>query len=76
VGLLVLSLVFILTVAVGVALAKGVLTLVLHVVTARELPAVDALRIVVFVGVLIAFWSLAPAVVEGPAASAVAALLR
>jgi hypothetical protein len=67
VGLLVLSVVLLFTTALGIALAKGVLEVVLHLVTERRVPALDAFRVAVFVGALIVFWSLAPAITESPA---------
>lgn len=42
-GLLVVSVVFLLTVALGAALAKGVLTLVVHLLVERDLPATGSL---------------------------------
>ena len=75
-GLLVLSLVLLLTIALGIALSKGVLNLILHLLTEQRVPAVDAFRVAVFVGALIAFWSLAPAIVESPAASGLNAFMR
>jgi hypothetical protein len=76
VGLLVISVVFLFTTALGIALAKGVLNVVLHLVTEQRVPAVDAFRMAVFVGALIAFWSMAPAIVETPAASGLNAFMR
>ncbi|HET9358755.1 MAG TPA: hypothetical protein VFO58_03350 [Vicinamibacterales bacterium] len=75
-GLLVLSLVLLLTIALGIALAKGVLNLILHLLTEQRVPAVDAFRVAVFVGALIVFWSLAPAIAESPAASGLNAFMR
>ena len=74
-GVVVLSLVFVLTVALGAALAKGILTLVLHLVVDGSLPATSSVRIAAFLGALLAFWSLAPAIVESPA-STLMALVR
>jgi len=76
VGLLVLSLVFLLTLALGAALARVVLAALLHIVTTGELPPARAVRVAVFVGALLAFWSLAPAVAASPAASDLMTLLR
>jgi hypothetical protein len=76
VGLLTISVVLLLTIALGIALAKGVLNVVLHLVTEQSMPAVDAFRVAVFVGALITFWSLAPAIVESPAASGLNAFMR
>jgi hypothetical protein len=76
VGLLVLSVVFLLAIALGIALAKGVLNLVLHLVTEQHVPAVNAFRVAVFVGALIVFWSLVPAIAESPAASGLNALIH
>lgn len=75
-GLLVLSVVFLLAIALGIALAKGVLNLVLHLVTEQHVPAVNAFRVAVFVGALIVFWSLVPAIAESPAASGLNALIH
>ena len=71
-----LSLVSLMTVALGAGLAKGVLTLVLRLVIERERSWPSAVRTVTVLGALIAFWFLAPAVVESPAASALISLLR
>jgi hypothetical protein len=70
VGALVLATVFLLTLALGVALARGILSLMLRVCVTGQPPAASSLRIAAFVGALVALWSLAPAIVEGPAASA------
>jgi len=76
VGLIVLSLVFFMAVVLGALLAKGILTLVLHLIVDRELPIRIPLRTATFLGALIAFWLLGPAVVASPAASGLIALLR
>jgi hypothetical protein len=76
VGLLVLSVVLLLTISLGIAVAKGVLNVVVNLVTEQRVPAVDAFRVAVFVGALIAFWSLAPAIVESPTASSLNAFMR
>jgi hypothetical protein len=44
VGFLILAVVFLLTLAIGTALAKGVLTLVLHLAVHRPLPALAVER--------------------------------
>lgn len=75
-GLLVLSVVLLVTMALGIALAKGVLNLVLHLLTEQHVPAVDAFRVAVFVGALIVFWSLAPAIAESPPASGLNAFMH
>jgi hypothetical protein len=46
VGVLVLAIVFLLTVAVGAALAKGVLTLLLGLIVEGHLPALASIRTV------------------------------
>jgi hypothetical protein len=76
VGLLVLSTVFLLTVAFGAAVARGVLGLAVRLVVHGGLPAASSIRIAAFLGALIAFWSLAPTIVESPAASGLMALVR
>jgi hypothetical protein len=76
VGVLVLVVVFILTVAIGAALAKGILTLMLHVITEHELPVAGSIRTAAFLGALIAFWVLAPGIAHSPAASSLLALVR
>lgn len=75
-GVLILAVVFLLTVAIGAALAKGVLTLMLHLVVEGQLPTMASLRITGFLVALIAFWSLAPAIVDSPLAAVLVALVR
>jgi hypothetical protein len=77
VGVLVLITVFLLTVALGAALAKGVLTLVLRLLTDGPLPTLASFRIAGFLVALIAFWSLlAPALIDSPVAAGLLALVR
>lgn len=73
-GALVLSIVFLLTVALGAAVARGVLSLTLRLLVAGHVPvpAGASLRAAAFVGALLAFWSLAPAIVESPGAALIA----
>ena len=75
-GILVLVTVFLLTVALGAALAKGVLTLVLRLLTEGPLPTLTSFRIAGFLVALLAFWSLAPAIIDSPVAAALFALVR
>ena len=74
-GVLVLVIVFLLTVALGAALAKGVLTLVFILVDG-QLPTLASFRIAGFLVALIAFWSLAPAIIDSPVAAGLLALVR
>ena len=75
-GPVVLTLVLLATLLLGAAVARAILALVLAVVTGREgLPA-HALRVVVFLGALIVFWSLVPARAESPGTSARVILAR
>jgi hypothetical protein len=76
VGVLVLVTVFLLTVALGAALAKGVLILVLRLLTDGPLPTMASFRIAGFVVALLAFWSLAPAIIDSPVAAGLIALVR
>ena len=75
-GVLVLVTVFLLTVALGAALAKGVLTLVLRLLIDGPLPASPSVRLAGFLVALIAFWSLAPAIIDSPVAAGLFALVR
>ena len=75
-GVLVLVTVFLLTVALGAALAKGVLILVLRLLTDGPLPTMASFRIAGFVVALLAFWSLAPAIIDSPVAAGLIALVR
>ena len=75
-GALVLIIVFLLTVALGAALAKGVLTLLLHLLVEGQLPSLASLRIAGFLIALLTFWSLAPAIMDSPVAASVIALVR
>ena len=75
-GVLVLVTVFLLTVALGAALAKGVLILVLRLLTDGSLPTMASFRIAGFVVALLAFWSLAPAIIDSPVAAGLIALVR
>ena len=75
-GVLVLVTVFLLTVALGAALAKGVLILVLRLLTDGPLPTMASFRIAGFVVALLAFWSLAPAIIDSPVAEGLLALVR
>jgi hypothetical protein len=76
VGALVLAVVFLLTVVVGAALAKGILALLLHLVVEGQFPTLPSLRITGFLVAVIAFWSLAPAIVESPIAASLFAQVR
>jgi hypothetical protein len=76
VGILVLVTVFLLTVALGAALAKGVLTLILRLLTEGPSPTLASFRIAGFLVALLAFWSLAPAIIDSPVAAALFALVR
>jgi hypothetical protein len=76
VSILVLAIVFLLTVAIGAVLAKGVLTVVLRLIVAGQFPTPASLRIAGFLVALIAFWSLAPAVMDSPVAASLLALVR
>ncbi|HLG58871.1 MAG TPA: hypothetical protein VI485_26230 [Vicinamibacterales bacterium] len=64
-----------LTVAVAAGLAKGVLSLVLHLIVVDGLPAAALEKPAAFITALLFFWFLAPAVVESPAAATLLALL-
>ena len=75
-GVLVLAVVFLLTVAIGAALAKGVLTLVLRLIVDGQFPTLAPSRIAGFLVALIAFWSLAPAIMDSPVAAGLLALVR
>lgn len=75
-GVLVLITTFLLTVALGAALAKGVLVLVLRFLVEGQLPTLASLRIAGFLVALIAFWSLAPALIDSPVAAGLLALVR
>ena len=75
-GALVLAVTFLLTVALGAALARGVLTLVVHLLVDGQLPTLASLRIAGFLVALIAFWSLAPAIIDSPVAAGLLALVR
>lgn len=75
-GAIVLAVVFLLTVALGAALAKGVLAFLLHLVVEGQLPTLASFRIPGFFIALFAFWSLGPALVESPFAASLLALVR
>ena len=75
-GALVLSAVFLLTVAIGAVLAKGILSLVLHLIVDERVPAAGSFKIAGILVAVIAVWSLAPAIVESPAAAGLLALVR
>lgn len=75
-SILVLAIAFLLTVTIGAALAKGVLTLVLRLIVDGRFPTPASLRIAGFLVALIAFWSLAPAVMDSPVAASLVALVR
>ena len=75
-GALVLSVVFLLTVAIGALLAKGVLTLMLHLIVDQQLPTAASLKVAGVLAVLMAIWSLAPALVDSAAAAGLLALVR
>ena len=75
-GALVLITTFLLTVALGAALAKGVLVLVLRFLVDGQLPSLASLRVAGFLVALIAFWSLAPALIDSPVAASLLALVR
>ena len=62
--------------ALGAALAKGVLVLVLRFLVEGQLPTLPSLRIAGFLVALIAFWSLAPAIIDSPVAAGFLALVR
>ena len=72
---LVLGSVLALTVVVAAALAKGVLSLVLHLIVEGAPPVAALAKPAFFVSALIWFWFLAPALVKGPAATSLMALL-
>jgi len=76
VGVLVLITTFLLTVALGAALAKGVLVLVLRFLVDGHLPSLASIRVAGFLVALIAFWSLAPALIDSPVAASLLALVR
>jgi hypothetical protein len=76
VGAIILAVVFLVTVAIGAALAKAVLALLLHLVVEGQFPTLASLRITSFFVALIAFWSLGPALVESPVAASLLALVR
>ena len=63
--LLVLGVVLIAAVAIGAALAKGVLSLALHLLIERSQPARGTFRAPAFLRALINLWSVALAVVGG-----------
>jgi hypothetical protein len=63
-------------VALGAALAKGVLVLVLRLLVAEQLPTLASFRIAGFLVALITFWSLAPAIIDSPVAAGLLALVR
>jgi hypothetical protein len=75
-GALVLITTFLLTVALGAALAKGILTLVLRLLTEGQLPTLASFRIAGFLVALLAFWLLAPAIIDNPVAAGLLALVR
>ena len=75
-SILVLAVVFLLTVAIGAALAKVVLTVVLRLIVDGQIPTPASLRIAGFLVALITFWSLAPAVVDSPVTASLLALVR
>ena len=75
-SVLVLVTVFLLTVALGAALAKGVLILVLRFLIDPQLPTLASFRIAGFLVALIAFWSMAPAIIDSPVAEGLLALVR
>jgi hypothetical protein len=72
VEVVVLVTVLALTVAVAAGLAKGVLSLVLHLIAADGLPAAALAKPAAFITALLFFWF---AVVESPAAATLLALL-
>jgi hypothetical protein len=76
VSILVLAIVFLLTVAIGAALAKGVLTVVLRLIVDGQFPTPASLRNAGFLVALITFWSLAPSVVDSPVTAGLLALVR
>jgi hypothetical protein len=76
VGPVVLALVFLATLLLGAAVARAILALVLAVVTGREGLSTHALRVGVFVGALIVFWSLVPARAESPGTSTAITIAR
>ena len=76
VSVLVLVAVFLLTVALGAALAKGVLTLVLRILIDGQLPTLASFGTAGFLVALIAFWSMAPAIIDTPVAAGLLALVR
>jgi hypothetical protein len=76
VSVLILAVVFVLTVAIGAVLAKGVLTLMLHVIVQGELPTLASLRVAGFLVALIAFRSMAPSLVDSSVAAGLLALVR
>jgi hypothetical protein len=64
-----------LTVAAAAGLAKGVLSLVLHLIVADGVPVGALAKPAIFIAALLSFWFLAPALVESPAAATLMALL-
>jgi apolipoprotein N-acyltransferase len=60
VGILILALVVLLTVAIGAVLAKGLLTLTLHLMVHGQVPALPSVRIAGFLVALTGFWWLVP----------------
>lgn len=68
-GPAVLALVFLSAFLLGAVAARLFLALVLAAMTGRQALPVHALRVGVFVGALIVFWSLAPARAESPGTS-------
>ena len=75
-GVLILITTFLLTVALGAALAKGVLVLVLRLLVEGQMPTLASFRIAGFLVALIAFWSLAPVLIDSPVAAGLLALVR
>ncbi len=68
-GPAVLTLVFLSTFLLGAVVARTFLALVLAAMTGRQGVPAHALRVGVFVGALIVFWSLVPARAESPGTS-------
>jgi hypothetical protein len=75
VEIVVLVSVLALTVAAAAGLAKGVLSLVLHLIVDDGMPIAALAKPAAFIAALLSFWFLAPALVESPAAATLIGLL-
>jgi hypothetical protein len=76
VSVLILAVVFVLTVAIGAVLAKGVLSVMLHLIVQGELPTLASLRTTGFLVALIGFWSMAPSLPDNPLVAVLLPLVR